>query len=645
MAAVIVTPVFRKVSEALPLPSRGTQGGWLVGVLMVATALLAFRSIDDLDYGIHVGTGRWILQNGRVPSTDPFTWSIPEHVYIAYHWGFQVIVAGLYERLGHLGPVLLRFALVLLTAAALVGSVVARKVDVVLAGVCGLLALVAAEVRFAVRPELFTYLFLALLMLTLDLWRNSSRRVLLLLPLIFIGWVNTHIYILGFVILGAHVIEQVYRRTVDKGFLVISLLAAAALLVNPYGLDAVMEPLRLFTRMSKDNIFAQHITELASPLALDDNPRRYGLTVHFGAWASLLVLAVPAIVGLYRSRRVADLIVLTLFAGLSLVAVRNITLFVVVAVPLIGSGLTLLLSSRSEGLESVRRVAWNMTVAMGLLLCVRVSTGAWYAHQRRPVHMAAVVERSTLALEAAQFVERMDLKGRGFNNFNVGGALILGAPSHPIYIDGRNEVTGERFFRDYLEILKPNNFEKFLQSFRIEYVVLGHSNMMHLVNYLLSSNSWTVVYYDSVGVVFVRKEGPNGHLPPASLPLPMRGEQERWAYLKRIEIRPSVVDSFSRWLLGGEELPLEKEQIGAFLLRAGRWAEAERPLLEAAVEAPNFWETLNNLGSLYMRLKDWEVTSLVYRGVLMLNPSDPLARERLGMSWDRFKREAVEKQT
>ncbi len=417
----MLAAVFTKISEALPLPPRGAQGRWLVAVLMVATALLAFRSIDDLDYGIHVGTGRWILQNGRVPSTDPFTWSIPEHVYIAITGAFRSSSRGS-TRDWTIWPVLLRFALVLLTAAALVGSVVARKVDVkvdvVIAGVCGLLALVAAEVRFAVRPELFTYLFLALLMLALDLWRNGSRRVLLVIPLICIGWINTHIYILGFIILGAHLIEQVYRRTIDKGFLGVCLLAAAALFVNPYGLDAVMEPLRLFTRMSKDNIFAQHITEVASPLTLDDNPRRYGLTVHFGAWASLLVLAVPAIVALY----------------------------------------------------------------------------------------------------------------------------------------------------------------------------------VHLVNYLLSSNNWTVVYYDSVGVVFVRKEGPNGHLPIASLPLPIQSEQEQWAYLKRIEIRPSVIDSFSRWLLGGEELPLEKEQIEAFLLKAGRWAEAERPLLEAAVEAPNFWETLNNLG-------------------------------------------------
>lgn len=645
MPVVAFVTKFQAWCEELPLPSRGTQGRILCGLLMLATALLAFRSIDDLDYGIHIGTGRWILKNGKVPTTDPFTWSIPEHLYVAYHWGFQVVAAFLYEKFSHVGPVLLRCGVILLAAVAIVKSLVIRNVDLVIAGLCGLLALIAGELRFAVRPEIFTYLFLALALMILDRWRAGAERALLWIPCIFVGWVNTHIYILGFVLLAAQLAEQVFFKRLNRRFLVVVALSCAALFINPYGLDAVLEPIRLFTRMNKDNLFAQHITELASPLAIDSDLRRGVMTTQFSAWAILLALALPASFALYRAKRIADVITLALFAGLSLVAVRNITLFVVVAVPIVAHGLSLLVSAYPTRWDLARRVVFNVVVAASMLLCFRVWTGAWYAMQRRPVHMAARIERTALALDAADFVERVDLKGKGFNNFNVGGSLILGAPRHPIYIDGRNEVTGEDFFRSYLEILQPARFDTFLQTFNIEYVVLSHSNMMHLVRQLLAEDKWSVVYYDSVAVIFVRKDGPNGHLPPANLPAPMRGEEERWAYLKEIEIKPSAIDSFSRWLLGGEELPLEKEQTGIFLLTAGRWAEAERPLLEAAITAPNFWETLNNLGSLYMRLKEWEITCLVYRAVLMLNPSDVLARERLAMSWYRFKKEAMEKQT
>lgn len=167
--------------------------------------------------------------------------------------------------------------------------------------------------------------------------------------------------------------------------------------------------------------------------------------------------------------------------------------------------------------------------------------------------------------------------------------------------------------------------------------------MMPLIRHLLASQKWTVVHYDSVAVVMVRKAGPNGHLSAMPLPAPIQNEAERWEYLNAIEIRPSVIDSFSRWLLGAEEVPFEKDRLGTFLLTAGQWKEAERPLLQAAVLAPNFWETSNNLGALYMRLKSWELVTLVYRNVLMLNPSDPVAKERAEMSWFKFKQTPVER--
>ncbi len=625
------------IADALPLPSKRFQAVSLVGLVLLGVGLLAFRSIDDLDYGIHIGTGRWILQHGRVPVTDPFTWSIPEHTYIAYHWAFQVLAAWLHQKMGDAGPVAMRFVLILCTAFAVARTLVSRRVDLVVGATCALLALVAAELRFAVRPELFTYLFLALTALVLDRWKQGSRSALFALPLIFVGWINTHIYILGLVLICAELFEQIILKRIDRRFCLILAITCAALFLNPYGLEAVMEPARLFTRMNKDNIFAQHITELASPLAIDDDARTpFRPSVQFGAWFLLIAASIPALVGLIRIRRFADSVVLVLFGALSLVAVRNIALFAVVATPIVACGITRLLSLDSERWHALRRVLFNVVFACAGILCIRVGTGAWYQHQRRVTHLTPTVERSALALDAAEFVERVNLKGRGFNNFNVGGALILGAPSHPIYIDGRNEVTGEAFFKSYLELFDTKRFYSFVESFNIQYVVLGHSNMMTLVRHLLASQRWTVVHYDSVAVVMVRKDGPNGHLPAMPLPAPLESDEERWSYVHAIEIRPSVIDSFSRWLLGGEEMPFEKDRLGTFLLTAGQWREAERPLLQAAVRAPNFWETSNNLGALYMRLKSWELATLVYRNVLMLNPSDPVARERVEMSWFRF---------
>lgn len=633
--------ILNAATEALPWPSERARGRILLAMLVLLTALLSFRSIEDLDYGIHLGTGRWILQNGKVPTNDPFTWSIPDHAYVAYHWGFQVLLAGLYQLMGHLGPVLLRFALVCLTALVVVRIIVGRGAHPIVAGVCGLLAIVATEWRFAMRPELFSNLFIVLTILCVDQWRAGSRRALWMIPLIFIGWINTHVYILGFFVLGAAMVEEILHRRSIKKLLLIAAISAVAIFLNPYGLEAVLEPLRLFTRMNRDNIFAQNISELASPIKVLLNiisPSQifsdpFQPINQLLSWFALLILGGFAARELLSLRRHGDLIVLIALAALSCAAMRNIALFAIAGLPAIISGLTALVRSRNERWNAYERWAFGSLVVIASVISVRVATGAWYAQQRRNTHMAPVVERTTLAFGAAEFIEDARLVGRGFNNFNIGGSLLFGAPSHPIYIDGRNEVTGEEFFRHYLQLVDPQRFDaarfdSFMQSRDIEYIALGHGNMMHLVRYLLASQRWTVAFYDAVAVVFVRKDGPNGHIEAQPFATPLASLNERGAAIARINSRPMVIDSLSRWLLGGEKVPVDTDRVGTFLLTSGRWPEAERYLLASAIRAPNFWETSLNLGALYWRLKEWEGASNAYRTVLMLNPSNKLAKER-----------------
>lgn len=607
-----------------------------LGIVLLA-ALLSFRSIDDLDYGIHVATGRWMLANGTVPTTDPFSWSFSSHAYIAYHWGFQVLVAALDDSMGLIGPVLLRSLLVVATAAAVVGSCRTRHVDPLIGAVCGLLAVIAAEWRFSIRPELFSNLFIACTVLVLDRRRAGHSRAIWLLPLVFLGWVNTHIYILGLVVVGFELAESLFAKRLDRAFLLAALLSLAALFINPYGWDAVKEPIRLFTRMDSSNAFAQHISELSSPFSLPSDPKSpFNLHAQLGSWIVLLVLAIPAAWGLLRQRRLADLLVLGSFALLSTLAIRNLPLFVIAALPALVTGLSEALPRLVLSFNTHRQKVAIATAAVLLVVTIRVASGAWYASQRRDIHLAPILERAKLAIDAADFVRSHALVGRGFNNLDVGGALLLRASNHKIFIDGRNEVTGEAFFRRYLSLLEPAAFGAFAAQEHVEYAVIGHQQNTKLISSLLETGAWTMAHYDAVAVVLVRKGGPNGSLAPQALPAPLADDAERWKYLTEIYIKPSMIERLSRWLFGGEEMAEAQSRTGTFLLMLGQWPQAERPLLEAAIRAPDFWETSNNLGALYTRLKAWEAAAFAYRSVLMLNPGYPLAQQRFRESWIHF---------
>ncbi len=66
---------------------------------------------DDL-FG-HLRTGEWIVQNGKVPLTDPFSFTRPGMRWITHEWGFSLLTWGV-ERLGGLaGLMALRVLIVL----------------------------------------------------------------------------------------------------------------------------------------------------------------------------------------------------------------------------------------------------------------------------------------------------------------------------------------------------------------------------------------------------------------------------------------------------------------------------------------------------------------------------------------------------
>src|SRR5262245_40737619 len=89
--------------------------------LMLLLALLAWRSVVDVDVGIHLAGGRWIAEHGAVPGLDAFTYTVSDHAYVAYHWLFQLALHASERMAGATGMAALRFVLLTATGALLAG--------------------------------------------------------------------------------------------------------------------------------------------------------------------------------------------------------------------------------------------------------------------------------------------------------------------------------------------------------------------------------------------------------------------------------------------------------------------------------------------------------------------------------------------
>ena len=234
---------------------RGELGLW--GLTAVLGALLATIRIRSVDFFWHLAAGEWILDHGRIPRTDPFRFTSESAFWIDHEWLFQLLL-GVGERLGGiplLGVVRGCYGAVL---ALLLFFLARRKgasplAGLLLAGV----AVVGIRARFMYRPELMTFLALAVLLHLLESLRQRPSWISVAgIALLTVVWVNAHPGalmapgVVGLFLLGA---AWQARREGDStgarrlGLTAVTLGAATglALLVNPWGVRILTVPFEI----------------------------------------------------------------------------------------------------------------------------------------------------------------------------------------------------------------------------------------------------------------------------------------------------------------------------------------------------------------------------------------------------------------
>jgi tetratricopeptide (TPR) repeat protein len=263
------------------VPARRLLDGLLLLGLVVVAFLLGCYEMGDSDIWWHLCGGGWILEHGRVPGLDPFTFGSEDRVWVDIHWSYEVILALTY-RAGGVGALVALGAVV--GGCAFLAALSARRGEwpVAVTVLCWLPAFVLFGFRLDPRPEIFSLLYLACSLAVLWRVEDRPRLVWLLVPLQVL-WVNAQgLFILGPILLGlfitAHAAQLVWRRLRGtstwapperRWWLHVggaALAVAAACLVNPYFLQGARFPFDLFPKVAATgNIYKRYIDELMSP--------------------------------------------------------------------------------------------------------------------------------------------------------------------------------------------------------------------------------------------------------------------------------------------------------------------------------------------------------------------------------------------
>jgi hypothetical protein len=306
--------------------------------VLVLSAAACFRRVWTTDFWWQYATGRIVAEHGW-PRVDVLTYTAAGAPWIEMRWLYCLVQ---YELMQRVGPAALVVAkgLAFTGALALFALPLARRAGARATAAVAAAAILASSERLLVRPELCTWLLAGAFVFLLDRHRRTRDRSIRVLPLLQVVWANTHpMFVLGPFLIGLALADAAGEarrgarawRTL-RPLAVLLPLALAACAVTPYGLRGMLVPLAQLGQL-RESVFAEVIGEVQSPFA-------FGLD--HTAIVFYVVLVAACLASTAANLRGLDPFWLLLCASqlwLSTIAVRNLPLFALAAVPFVLSNL------------------------------------------------------------------------------------------------------------------------------------------------------------------------------------------------------------------------------------------------------------------------------------------------------------------
>jgi hypothetical protein len=461
--------------------------------------------LEDGDTGYHIRAGEFILDTFSIPRHDIFSFLSPPLAWTAHEWLSEVIMAIVHMAFGLTGVVIFFAFLISLVYYLLYRINCTSNNNIILALLVTLLVMVSSTFHWLARPHILSQLLFVVWYFILNAYHYRNKNYLYLLPLLMVLWVNLHGgFIAGFILLGVYLIGNVIRsfasdtekrgvsrkKTVPLAF--ISIICLLAALINPYGYHILLFPFNLVS----NTFLMDHVTEFISPNFHEIEPFKY------------LLLLMISLFAVSRERLDAiELLLILIFTNMALYSARHITLFAIIALPIIlRQGEALLhekkgafpdfLKKRSNVIASVDKTAAGYVwPVLGVLIVIIFAANG---------KLEYTFDAGKKPVAAVEFLKTEPIKGNMFNNDEFGDYIIYAAwPDYRVFFDGRSDMYGTERLKDYLKVAyTETGWETILEKYDINWIIYNSKSILSRV--LIKDKGWRLIYSDKVATIFVR---------------------------------------------------------------------------------------------------------------------------------------------
>ncbi len=427
------------------------------------------------------------------------------------------------------------------------------------------------------RPQLFTFFVFSLVYYLLEDFRINRSKKVFLIPLFVIVLSNMHpgyivcILLITLYLLGEGIrclISRDNKVSVFKGVLIIWVLTVILSLINPNG------PTILASVFSIHGEYIKGIVEFKPTFFLYANK----LTPINYSYIAFLLFSLLSLRYLRRTC-IIHIIVLMVFTFMSFLAIRYVIFYMCAAAPVLAGLITNLREERVfEKFSGILKASEGFLYLIACLFGVFIVFNAIPSFAR---YEYKVDTAYSAPQDAADFLVDINIKGNMFNEYGFGGYLIWRLyPEKKVFIDGRllePDVYKEYETVAYAEDGAHQSWEDVIEKYNISYIImpplLHYGNIYPLVERLLDSEEWVLIYKDHLALIFLRNDSDNGSV------------IKEFAMDKREGLQTIVIQASAK-ALKKQGNPYFLISLGKVFFKMGRLDDAEKAFVMAYERDP-----------------------------------------------------------
>jgi hypothetical protein len=531
--------------------------------------------VSNYDLWWHLATGKYMVENKALPESDPFAYTTPsapsdtKSLLLKGYWLAQIVFYEVFKLWNVKGIVVLRALSLTLFLFFAYLTMKKKKISFAVSILATVLLFWYSLIIEGERPQLFSILFFSLVYFLLEDFRTTRSKKVFYIPFIVMVLANMYpgyiicILLVSIYLFGEWVrilLNRAENRDIFKTLLIVWVLSVVLSFANPNG-ALVFKQIYLSQLFTKGT---SHVVEFLPTFFVYSKkiiPLDYSYIIFL--LVSLLSLRYARKIGLIH------ILLVIVFSLMSIIAYRYVVFYMCIMTPIIALLITNLRGERIfRGLTGKQLVREGFIA--GMVLFIGIVLVIYSLHSLKKFNYK---ENTFLMVPkgATDFLSQVNIKGNILNEYNFGGYLIWRLyPSKKVFIDSRSLDPGVideyKIFANAKDSA-GQSWEAIVNKYNITHVLLPplwqNGNIIAVVEKLLDSDEWELVYADHLVLIFVHKDHEN------------EGVIEKYRMDKKRGLNTILVQA-SAWALVNRGNPNYLISAGRGFYKMGRLDDAEK---------------------------------------------------------------------